>query len=181
MQRCVWVRVPSGAPRRSKLYIACSALFYKSERAHAAAPPFQLRPALLGSQLVGRPAGGYFLFLAEISGLTVLCTTLEQGFALEILALKFLPALLGSQLVGRPAGGYFLFLAEISGLTVLCTTLEQGFALEILALKFLETRSNRTELFTIAMCNTSRWIFHPFVFLSAVYPDHILNLQLVLP
>ncbi len=134
MQRCVWVRVPSGAPRRSKLYIACSALFYKSERAHAAAPPFQLRPALLGSQLVGRPAGGYFLFLAEISGLTVLCTTLEQGFALEILALKF-----------------------------------------------LETRSNRTELFTIAMCNTSRWIFHPFVFLSAVYPDHILNLQLVLP
>ena len=134
MQRCVWVRVPSGAPRRSKLYIACSDLFYKSERAHAAAPPFQLRPALLGSQLVGRPAGGYFLFLAEISGLTVLCTTLEQGFALEILALKF-----------------------------------------------LETRSNRTELFTIAMCNTSRWIFHPFVFLSAVYPDHILNLQLVLP
>jgi hypothetical protein len=130
----VWVRVPSGAPRRSKLYIACSDLFYKSERAHAAAPPFQLRPALLGSQLVGRPAGGYFLFLAEISGLTVLCTTLEQGFALEILALNF-----------------------------------------------LETRSNRTELFTIAMCNTSRWIFHPFVFLSAVYPDHILNLQLVLP
>ena len=134
MQRCVWVRVPSGAPRRSKLYIACSDLFYKSERTHFVAPPFQLRPALLGSQLVGRPAGGYFLFLAEISGLTVLCTTLEQGFALEILALKF-----------------------------------------------LETRSNRTELFTIAMCNTSRWIFHPFVFLSAVYPDHILNLQLVLP
>ena len=51
-----------GAPRRSKLCIACSDLFYKSERAHAAAPPFQLRPAVLGSQLVGRPAGGIFRF-----------------------------------------------------------------------------------------------------------------------
>ena len=29
---------------------------------HAAAPPFQLRPAVLGSQLVGRPAGGIFRF-----------------------------------------------------------------------------------------------------------------------
>ena len=52
----------STAPRRSKLCIACSDLFYKSERAHAAAPPFQLRPAVLGSQLVGRPAGGIFRF-----------------------------------------------------------------------------------------------------------------------
>ena len=34
----VWVRVPPPAPRRSKLCIACSDLFYKSERAHAAAP-----------------------------------------------------------------------------------------------------------------------------------------------
>ena len=37
---CVPVRVRSPAPRRSKLYIACSDLFYKSERTHAAAPPF---------------------------------------------------------------------------------------------------------------------------------------------
>ena len=45
MPQGLWVRVPLPVPRRSKLYIACSDLFYKSERAHAAAPPFQLRPA----------------------------------------------------------------------------------------------------------------------------------------
>ena len=41
------VRVRSPAPRRSKLCIACSDLFYKSERAHAAAPPFHPANALL--------------------------------------------------------------------------------------------------------------------------------------
>ena len=46
------VRVRSPAPRRSKLYIACSDLFYKSERAHAAAPPHQIEPAALGFDLV---------------------------------------------------------------------------------------------------------------------------------
>ena len=46
------VRVPSGVPRRSKRCIACSDLFYKSERAHAAAPPFQIEPAALGFDLV---------------------------------------------------------------------------------------------------------------------------------
>lgn len=45
------------APRRSKLYIACSDLFYKSERAHAAAPPFQIEPAALGFDL------GFFFLL----------------------------------------------------------------------------------------------------------------------
>ena len=45
------VRVRSPAPRRSKLYIACSDLFYKSERAHAAAPPLQIEPAALGFDL----------------------------------------------------------------------------------------------------------------------------------
>lgn len=45
----------------------------KSERAHFAAPPFHLRPASLGSQVVGGPAGGYFSFLAEILVLTALC------------------------------------------------------------------------------------------------------------
>ena len=39
------------SPRRSKLCIACSDLFYKSERAHAAAPPFQIEPAALGFDL----------------------------------------------------------------------------------------------------------------------------------
>ena len=39
-------------PRRSKLYIACSDLFYKSERAHAAAPPFQITTASLGCDLI---------------------------------------------------------------------------------------------------------------------------------
>ena len=48
----VWVRVPPPAPRRSKLYIACSDFFQKSERAHAAAPPFQIEPATLGFDLV---------------------------------------------------------------------------------------------------------------------------------
>ena len=43
----VWVRVPSGAPRRSKLCIACSDLFCKSERTHVAAPPFHPANAAL--------------------------------------------------------------------------------------------------------------------------------------
>ena len=59
----VWVRVPPPAPRRSKLYIACSDLFYKSERAHAAAPPFQIEPAALGFDL------GLFLSFA----VSILC------------------------------------------------------------------------------------------------------------
>ena len=33
----------------------------KTSSARSLAPPFQLRPAALGSQLVGRPAGGIFL------------------------------------------------------------------------------------------------------------------------
>ena len=36
------------APRRSKLCIACSDFFQKSERAYAAAPPFQTGPAVAG-------------------------------------------------------------------------------------------------------------------------------------
>ena len=39
------------APRRSKLYIACSDFLQKSERAHAAAPPFQIESAMLGFDL----------------------------------------------------------------------------------------------------------------------------------
>ena len=54
------VRIHPPPPRRSKLCIACSDLFYNSEYAHAAAPPFQLRPTSLGSQLACRPAGGVF-------------------------------------------------------------------------------------------------------------------------
>lgn len=42
------VRVRSPAPSRSKLCIACSDFFEKSERTHAAAPPFQPRPACAG-------------------------------------------------------------------------------------------------------------------------------------
>lgn len=42
------VRFPSGVPRRSKLCIACSDLFYKSERAHAAAPPLQTKSVAAG-------------------------------------------------------------------------------------------------------------------------------------
>ena len=48
----VRVRLPPRAPRRSKLHIACSDFFQKSERAHCAAPPFQIEPASLGFDLV---------------------------------------------------------------------------------------------------------------------------------
>ncbi len=34
----------AGISRRSKLHIACSDFFQKSERAHCAAPPFQIEP-----------------------------------------------------------------------------------------------------------------------------------------
>jgi len=44
--------LPPRAPRRSKLHIACSDFFQKSERAHCAAPPFQIEPASLGFDLV---------------------------------------------------------------------------------------------------------------------------------
>ena len=43
-----WVRIPPAAPRRSKLCIACSDLCYKSDCAHAAAPPFQTANACAG-------------------------------------------------------------------------------------------------------------------------------------
>ena len=46
------VRIPPAAPRRSKRHIACSDFFQKSERAHSAAPPFQIEPAALGFDLV---------------------------------------------------------------------------------------------------------------------------------
>ena len=45
--------------RRSKLCIACSDLFYKSERAHAAAPPLQTATVSLGCGL-GPPLRGGF-------------------------------------------------------------------------------------------------------------------------
>ena len=57
----VWVRVPPPAPRRSKLYIACSDLFYKSERAHSAAPPFPAKPKI---GFAGAPLGHPFRGLA---------------------------------------------------------------------------------------------------------------------
>lgn len=54
----VRVQVPPRAPSRSKLWIACSDLFYMSERAHAAAPPFRKKSRsahLLGCK---RPRNG---------------------------------------------------------------------------------------------------------------------------
>ena len=52
-----------GGPRRSKLHIACSDFFQKSERAHSAAPPFQTGPASLSSGLVlgANPEAASFL------------------------------------------------------------------------------------------------------------------------
>ena len=46
------VRVRPPAPRWSKLYVACSDFFQKSERVHFAAPPLQIEPAWLGFGLV---------------------------------------------------------------------------------------------------------------------------------
>ena len=46
--KSVPVRVRLPAPRRSKLCIACSDFFQKSERTHSDAPPFQPRPACAG-------------------------------------------------------------------------------------------------------------------------------------
>ena len=61
------VRIHPPPPRRSKLHIACSDfLFKKSERAHSAAPPFQPRPAALGSRLVAA-FGGFFAFSETFS------------------------------------------------------------------------------------------------------------------
>lgn len=40
------VRIPVHRPRRSKLYIACSDFFQKSERVHVAVPPFPQKVTL---------------------------------------------------------------------------------------------------------------------------------------
>ena len=48
----VRVQVPPRAPRRSKLHIACSDFFQKSERTHSAAPPLRPRFAPLDSRSV---------------------------------------------------------------------------------------------------------------------------------
>ena len=61
----VRVQVPPRAPRRSKLCIACSDLFYKSERTHAAASPFQTANASLVCGLMKRgPRSGYVFFIS---------------------------------------------------------------------------------------------------------------------
>ena len=73
------VRFPSGVPRRSKLCIACSDLFYKSEYAHAAAPPFQLRPAIAELAVGVPPCGRHILFLTEISILTIPSQKKDRG------------------------------------------------------------------------------------------------------
>ena len=44
----MWVQVPSSAPSRSKCHIVCSDFFYKPERTHFVAPPFQTEPAAAG-------------------------------------------------------------------------------------------------------------------------------------
>ena len=69
----------STAPRRSKLHIACSGFFQKSERARFAAPPFQTGPASPGSDLA-LGAG-----LIAISSLTAFSSS-------EIPAAALLPA-----------------------------------------------------------------------------------------
>ena len=73
------VRVRSPAPRRSKLCIACSDFFQKSERTHSAAPPFQPRSACAG------------LASDDENGLDLNCITSpikKGGFCLPVLIWK---------------------------------------------------------------------------------------------
>ena len=55
-----------GAPSRSKLWIACSDLFYMSERAHAAAPPFQTEPAYAGLRFGAALCAAFFLSVLTV-------------------------------------------------------------------------------------------------------------------
>ena len=60
------VRIHPLPPRRSKLCIACSDLFYKSERAHAAAPPLQTGPAIAGLRFGSAASQRFCLTLKNI-------------------------------------------------------------------------------------------------------------------
>ena len=60
------VQVPPRAPCRSKLWIACSDLFYMSERAHAAAPPFQTEPAYAGLRFGAALRAAFFLSVLTV-------------------------------------------------------------------------------------------------------------------
>ena len=51
---------------RSKLWIACSDLFYMSERAHAAAPPFQTEPAYAGLRFGAALCAAFFLSVLTV-------------------------------------------------------------------------------------------------------------------
>lgn len=53
-------------PCRSKLWIACSDLFYMSERAHAAAPPFQTEPAYAGLRFGAALCAAFFLSVLTV-------------------------------------------------------------------------------------------------------------------
>src|SRR5699024_10284819 len=116
------VRVRSPAPRRSKLCIACSDLFHKSERAHAAAPPLQTATASLGCGL-GPPLRGGFVCRGKnidfnrpfhVGAKSALLRRLFMPMAKKTSSARSLappfqlrPTPLGSQLVCRPAGGVF--------------------------------------------------------------------------
>ena len=53
-------------PCRSKLWIACSDLFYMSERAHAAAPPFQTELAYAGLRFGAALWAAFFLSVLTV-------------------------------------------------------------------------------------------------------------------
>ena len=126
------VRIPPAAPRRSKLCIACSDLFYKSERAHAAAPPPQTATASLGCGL-GPPLRGGFachgknidfnrpfqLVASDISLVTSFFISLQSSSRAHSAAPRFQtePASLGFGL-GPPLRGGFFLSQKISILTV---------------------------------------------------------------
>ena len=85
------VRFPPLPPRRSKLYIACSDFFQKSERAHAAAPPFCKRSR--SARLFGckRPHDG-LLSLPTFCGLRGFKSTYKKRKNIFFIALRHVVA-----------------------------------------------------------------------------------------
>ena len=99
------VRVRSPAPRRSKLCIACSDFFQKSERAHAAAPPLQTEPAALGFGLVFFDESHKFCIATRTkTKLTCLNKSVLFWIPLSLVAPSFGISMLG---VGKAATAQF--------------------------------------------------------------------------
>ena len=91
-------------PCRSKRHIACSDLFYKSERAHSAAPPFQSEPAALGFDLVSGTD------LKVMASILFRCSTLRRRLWISHSGAKLWDAPVDNR--GVP---FFMFIFDRSG------------------------------------------------------------------